>query len=147
MICLRGCGVWFLEYDPDYASDENAVALAKRQKKTAYFYIRAFESLPNDSIWPKDSFYLDSNLFPIFIKTLTGKTVSVEVLSDDSIAEMKELIHFQEGIPPFQQRLIFAGTQLEDGRFLREYCIEKEATVHLVLRLCGCKLRVKISFV
>jgi ubiquitin len=104
MICLRGCGVWFLEYDPDYASDENAVALAKRQKKTAYFYIRAFESLPNDSIWPKDSFYLDSNLFPIFIKTLTGKTVSVEVLSDDSIAEMKELIHFQEGIPPFQQR-------------------------------------------
>jgi hypothetical protein len=44
----------------------------------------------------------------------------LEVLSDDSIAEMKELIHFQERIQPFQPRLIFAGTQLEDGRCLRD---------------------------
>mmetsp|Transcript_5428 Transcript_5428/g.10337 ORF Transcript_5428/g.10337 Transcript_5428/m.10337 type:complete len:123 (-) Transcript_5428:101-469(-) len=73
----------------------------------------------------------------LFVKTLTGKTVSIEVEEGESIEDVKAKIAEKEGIPPEQQRLIFGGQQLQDQKTLQDYDVGDDATLHLVLRLRG----------
>ena len=86
----------------------------------------------------REPIYKGPNPVKIFAKTLTQKTIDIFIdVATKSVEDVKLMIQEQEGIPPDQQRLIYAGRQLEDGRILSEYNIEKESTLHLILRLRG----------
>ena len=78
------------------------------------------------------------NGFLVYVKQMTGKTLAIMIGAENTIYELKLIIQHDDGIPPDQQRLIFEGKQLEDGRTVSSYNIMPSSTVHLVLRLGGC---------
>jgi len=123
---------------------ENIILCESMEKPEGWPYESYFSNLTTGIALPSSSqiiFAEDKKLYglmDIFIKTLTGAIITLSVKNTIKLSTLKCFIHGAKGILPQAQRLIFAGKQLEDNRTLADYNIQKESTIHLVLRLTGC---------
>ena len=127
-ICLLLLGVPGLVIDHNPLAEPDAERDARRQRTSAAYRSSFGVEMPDDIY----------GCYNVFVKTLTGKTSTFRVSAGDTVARLKSLIQFSEVFPVDQQRLLFAGQQLEDGSTLGNLKILKNSTIHLVLRLRGC---------
>uniref|UniRef100_A0A6C0C926 Ubiquitin-like domain-containing protein n=1 Tax=viral metagenome TaxID=1070528 RepID=A0A6C0C926_9ZZZZ len=124
--CMLICG---------YILFRSPTIIVGEHKKTVTLYKKTFNEYPLDFFWPY--VYEPNSPMQIYVKLLSGKTITIDTNCDCLIDQIKEYIQNKEGIPSGQQRLIYAGKQLEDGRTIADYKIKPECTIHQVERLRG----------
>lgn len=117
----------------DLTIDDSEIALGS----TVHLVVKSPKEITDAKSEGSTSVYQRGKSLQLHIKTLVGKTITIDAYQDDSIADIKQYVQNNEGIPPDQQRLIFAGIQLEDYYPLSYYNIMSGSTIHLVLRLRG----------
>lgn len=96
--------------------------------------LRGGFTMPEEAVLERD---IPEDDMKVFVKTLTGKTITLDCKPSETIEDVKIRIEAKEGIPPDQQRLTYVGKQLQDDHTLRYYTVTNESTLHLILRLRG----------